>query len=377
MNDSKYYIRAGLAGTALLSAVALAVPLPQAVQGALFLSLGLVLTVLAAAYSKNLDTLNLQGRIIGGMAELHKQNNADRAAQTVEKTLERLFPRAELFLYPPSGDNSAPAMGWEAAMRFIGPSITEDTVVMASCSPGKQLLPEGVKNLAVLPLQGNVQAILLVNLPTQTSRRNLKLVLDTLHSHFKVVASRLQHQQQQHELGEEILQAAVAALESPDPLFCGHSARVAHMSGLIGKKLGLCEEDLQQLAGAAWLHDMGRWVTVADSDQPELDHASRGARFMPDTPSLAAVKSAVGHHHERYDGSGYPDGLKYTDIPMAARIIAVADIYDALTKLGAEGDNLEPQAALGVIKKAVGTQFDPLVVAAFEEAAAGFANQND
>ena len=98
-------------------------------------------------------------------------------------------------------------------------------------------------------------------------------------------------------------------------------------------------------------------------------HASLGQLLIPVTPSLAAIKSAIYHHHERYDGSGYPLGLKHTDIPLAARIIAVADMYDALTALAPDEDRCEHHQALQIIKKAIGTQFDPLVVVAFEEVA--------
>ncbi len=366
MNMSKSYILAGLAGTALLSAIALTVPFPQFLQAALFLLLGLVLTVLTAAYVKNLDTLNMQGRIISALAEFHAQSSANQAVQVVESTLGRLFPQTPLYRYPPREEDEAMPWGWEVAQEVTSQSLARGQAIMLSRSQGETALPAGVENLAVLPVGGRYQALILANLPAHISRRNLQLVLATLHNHLQVVQSRIDRQKQEQELWEELLGAAVTAMESHDPVFCGHARRVARMSRLIGQRLGMSGEELHQLVGAAWLHDLGRWA-APDPESPELDHASCGAQTI--TESLTEVRSAVCHHHERYDGSGYPLGLKYTEIPLAARIIAVADVYDALTSLEGETERCEHQAALGVIKKSIGTQFDPLVVVAFEEVA--------
>jgi len=96
--------------------------------------------------------------------------------------------------------------------------------------------------------------------------------------------------------------------------------------------------------------------------------------LIPAVGIFEQVREAVEYHHERYDGSGYPLGLSQTDIPFLARIIAVADVYDAVTRLCSEEERLDHQTALGVIKKATGTIFDPLVVVALEEVANEVAN---
>jgi len=200
-------------------------------------------------------------------------------------------------------------------------------------------------------------------------RRNLEIALEILLKHLSIVFSRAEYREQEQIQYESLLNSAVQALESHQPIFIGHSQRVAHISRLIGQRLGVTAEELRELVYSALLHDIGRGTAPLE-EQAEMDHASLGQLMIPSTPSLEAIKSAVYHHHERYDGSGYPLGLKHTEIPLAARIIAVADMYDALTALAADQNSCDHHQALQIIKKAIGTQFDPLVVVAFEEVAA-------
>lgn len=368
MNKIKNFTLAGMTGTALLGAIVLTVPLPQFLLGIVLLLLGLVLTALGAAYLKNLDTLNIQGRILSALAELHTLSNAEQAAHQVEKILARLFPRAQIYKYPPRGDDFEPVMGWDQPRRLVQQSLEQGRALLVNSQEGGTVLPDDVQNMAAIPLgSGSYEALLLVNLPLQSGMRNLQLTLDTLYTHLALVLARIDSSQQEQERFEDLLGAVVEAIASHDPLFMGHAQRVADTSRRIGRSLGMSGVELQLLVWAAWLHDIGRTMPTRD-EQTETDHASAGAQFIPETASLAVVKSAVRHHHERYDGSGYPLGLKHTAIPLEARIIAVADIYDALTTMGQEEDLYEPREALGVIKKAIGTQFDPLVVVAFEEA---------
>lgn len=368
MNKIKNFTLAGLIGTALLGAITLTVILPQFLLGIVLLILGLVLTVLGAVYLKNLDTLNIQGRILSALADLHAISNAEQAVHQVERTLARLFPQAQIYLYPPRGDDSEPLMGWAQAQGLVQQSLEQSRALLVDSQGGGTVLPDDVHNMAAIPLGSrSCEALLLINLPLQSGFRNLQLTLDTLYTHLMVVLGRIDHSQQEQERLEELLGAVVQAMESRDPLFTGHAQRVADTSRRIGQSLGMSGVELQLLVWAAWLHDIGRAMPTRD-EQTETDHAAAGAQFIPETDSLVVVKSAVRHHHERYDGSGYPLGLKHTAIPLEARIIAVADIYDALTRMGQAEDLCEPSQALGIIKKAIGTQFDPLVVVAFEEA---------
>ena len=124
------------------------------------------------------------------------------------------------------------------------------------------------------------------------------------------------------------------------------------------------------------MHDIGQTAVlyhglnsaVEGEKADYTDHPVLGAHLLPDTEEYRGIREAILYHHEHYDGSGYPEGLAYTDIPLAARIIAIADIYDTLTNLANEDERLSPEEAWNFVKRGVGTYFDPLVVVAWEEA---------
>ena len=97
------------------------------------------------------------------------------------------------------------------------------------------------------------------------------------------------------------------------------------------------------------------------------DHPSLGADMLPDSGIFQDIRKGIKHHHERYDGSGYPDGLERTEIPFIARIIAVADVFDAMTMLCAEEEKLQCRQAIREIRKGSGSFFDPLVVVALTD----------
>lgn len=182
---------------------------------------------------------------------------------------------------------------------------------------------------------------------------------------------------------QQLLGIALNATE-PGEAFRGHSQRVLTLALALGHRLRLSEEESKILEYAALLHDIGKALDPAEDGSPQeknrdseeletdettaaRDHASLGAALIPDEGLWHEVREAVLYHHERYDGSGFPAGLKRYDIPLASRIIAVADVYDALTWLAPEEERLKAEAALGAIKRATGIWFDPLVVVAMEE----------
>jgi hypothetical protein len=179
----------------------------------------------------------------------------------------------------------------------------------------------------------------------------------------------------------ETLRALVAAVEAKDAHTHGHSARVAEMSVLIGRQMGFGPAQLRQLAQGAVLHDIGK-IGTADAvlNKPGAltaeerawieEHPIAGWEIVRQAPSLRAALSVVRHHHERWDGRGYPDGLAGEAIPLPARIAAVADVWDALTSDRAYRAAWSAHRALDHIIAGSGTQFDPACVAAFVEALA-------
>lgn len=168
----------------------------------------------------------------------------------------------------------------------------------------------------------------------------------------------------------------VAAIEAKDPYTRGHSERVAEMAAGIGRSLGMADERVQKLVFAALLHDVGK-VGIAARILGKLDalshdefeeirrHPSIGAHILERVPYLAEVVPAVLSHHERFDGAGYGQGLKAQQVPLEARVLAVADSFDAMTTRRPYRAALSPELAIAAIRAEAGTQFDPEVVEHF------------
>jgi HD-GYP domain-containing protein (c-di-GMP phosphodiesterase class II) len=143
--------------------------------------------------------------------------------------------------------------------------------------------------------------------------------------------------------------------------------------------LGLSPLELRSLALAAQMHDVGK-ITVPDriltkperltADEFEAikEHVARGYEIAQKVPALQSAIQGIRHHHEKVDGSGYPDGLKGSDIPLQARIVAVADAFDAMTSGRAYQPAVSREAAVAELRRCAGSHFDPVCVRAFETA---------
>lgn len=204
-----------------------------------------------------------------------------------------------------------------------------------------------------------------------------KALLEELALIASEVLERLCIYKERESLCLSVIISVVRAVESHTPAFVGHAERVAAVSRLIGRKLGLNEEEMQILEYTAIVHDIGQLESkgrksATESEEDGLilsqEHPALGVQILSSPGIPKEVREGVLYHHERYDGSGFPEGLSRTEIPLISRIIAVADIYDALTRLPSEGEVLEHHSAIREIKKAMGSLFDPLVVTALEEA---------
>ena len=173
----------------------------------------------------------------------------------------------------------------------------------------------------------------------------------------------------------KVLRDLTAALESKDPYTHGHSRRVERHVLRTGAAMGLAVEQIEELRKAAALHDVGKirvpdrvlrkpgQLTIEERALVE-EHVVVGA-WMVSTVGDADVISGVRHHHERWDGRGYPDGLMGVEIPLYSRIIAVADAYDAMTSTRPYRASFGRDKAVDVLWAEAGIQFDPMVVEAF------------
>jgi putative nucleotidyltransferase with HDIG domain len=165
-------------------------------------------------------------------------------------------------------------------------------------------------------------------------------------------------------------------LEASDPYTSGHSRRVARYSTLVGAQIGMAGGELRRLRTAAMLHDVGKIavpvgivrkpgaLTTWEYEQIK-SHAAEGARLIESVVGDPALATIVRHHHERLDGRGYPDGLAGEQIPLGARVIAVADTFDAICSRRPYRPARSFQAALDALGAAAGHQLDRMIVCGF------------
>lgn len=173
----------------------------------------------------------------------------------------------------------------------------------------------------------------------------------------------------------EAMNALIAAIEAKDPSLRGHHWRVYQWTVAIAAELGLPEAHRRVTGYGALLHDVGKIAIpdavlqkaghLADEDYAVLrEHPIHGERIALHAPSLRDAAPAIRWHHERLDGSGYPDGLRGEQIPLAARIVAVADVWDALTSDRVYRQAMTPAAAREILQREAGSKLDPRCVAA-------------
>ena len=174
----------------------------------------------------------------------------------------------------------------------------------------------------------------------------------------------------------DTISSFVVALESKDPYLKGHSARVSLYTGEIATVMALKPSDVVLFSQAGMLHDLGKLVIMDNillkprqltEEEFELirSHPVVGDKILKPLRFLSCEAKAVRHHHERYDGKGYPDGLKGEDIPFIARVVTVADAFDAMTSDRPYRVKRPIEAAVAEVIRGARTQFDPLVAEAF------------
>ncbi|GAC1652016.1 MAG: HD-GYP domain-containing protein [Gemmatimonadaceae bacterium] len=175
-------------------------------------------------------------------------------------------------------------------------------------------------------------------------------------------------------VNQELLQLMVAAIEARDPYTSGHSRRVQRYAVVIARCLGCRAKEVERVGVSALLHDVGKIHEVfapilskPDRLTPEeirimQTHPIKSAELVGTVSHLMDVLPAVKHHHENWDGSGYPDGLSGADIPTGARIIMIADTVDAMTSDRPYRKALSGEQVRGELRRMAGAQFDPIMV---------------
>ena len=171
-------------------------------------------------------------------------------------------------------------------------------------------------------------------------------------------------------LSWQMVQALASTIDAKDSYTNGHSTRVAQYSVMLAEKMGYTGEKLEQLQYAAMLHDIGKIGVpreiinkpskLTDEEYAIIKtHPAIGENILKEVSEIPDIAIGARWHHERYDGKGYPDGMKGEAIPELARIIGVADAYDAMTSKRSYRDVLPQEVVIGELEKGKSTQFDP------------------
>ncbi|MCK4411942.1 MAG: HD domain-containing protein [Candidatus Eisenbacteria sp.] len=287
-----------------------------------------------------------------------------------------------------------PAQSMERGKRWLTGSpptlarIHSDAVARAATSgdrrpmriPATHHAPQGVFHYVVVPVRTGEAITGYVGVfrtETENSFETTELRL------LECLAEELSNASTTRQLNRELramlfntVRSLVAAIDAKDEYTRGHSERVYHTSLAIGERLGLPETELRDLSWAALLHDIGKIAIRGDilnkpsrltdgEFQAVRTHPERGCRVLEPIPQLRASWPGIRHHHERHDGKGYPDGLHGDEIPLLARIIAVADAYDAMISTRAYRHAQSSRTAREQINRGAGTQFDPRIVEVF------------
>jgi putative nucleotidyltransferase with HDIG domain len=173
-------------------------------------------------------------------------------------------------------------------------------------------------------------------------------------------------------------EAFAFAIEAKDPYTYGHSKRVSEMAVQIGLHLGLPPEKLNWIKLAALLHDIGKIgtpeyilhksekLTPAEMSKVK-EHSVIGAKMVEHIKRMKEIAQWIYHHHEKYDGSGYPAGIEGNEIPLPARIISIADTFDALTSDRPYRKAFMKEEAIRIMRKSIGLHFDPFLFRYFEK----------
>ena len=256
---------------------------------------------------------------------------------------------------------------WIFLLWWLAMSLTATAVVSLVFTLSRRLLPLG----ALLTLS-------LVFPDESPSRFRLALRSGTVES----LEKRLRQMREANEPATaqeaaEILLQLVSALDTHDRVTRGHAERVRAYSYSLGRQLGLAPDDLDRLNWAALLHDVGKLSISTEilnkPDKPTDEewtqlrlHPLYGETLVePLQEWLGAWTGAVGYHHEHWDGRGYPRGVAGEEIPLAGRIVAIADVYDVITSARSYKQPSSPTEARAELTRCAGTQFDPRLVRAF------------
>lgn len=266
--------------------------------------------------------------------------------------------------------------------RFVETEFWNSNSVDSAVTQVRSNLFEGSKYIAFVPLpifdvesEGAIYTV--IGLKKKLKSQNasyISMMLFSMYIYFKAQHERGEHQKMYFSM----LSLMISVIDAKDPVTAGHSQRVANISKDIGIWLELGKNEQFDLEFTALLHDIGK-IGVSDyvlnkqsvytqNDFEQMKyHTIRGAEMLSEVGISEDIIDGVRHHHERIDGKGYPDGIKGDELSLFAKIIKIADVFDALTSKRQYKEAWEIEKALNIIYRGRGTEFDSDIADVFIE----------
>ena len=303
--------------------------------------------------------------------------------------------RSEARVVATRGVGEAPQRGWCAVepgcFTWQALSADEPILVPELSDTDRMKLRRDVGSLAdrmttllAVPTCAGGRArgvVLLLNGPGRAPFTSMDArLVRALASQAAVSASHLGLYQESKDMFLSTVWSLASAVDAKDAYTHGHSRRVAQYSSALGHAMGFDAREIERLELSAILHDVGKiGVPEAVLNKPDRltaaemavmrTHPERGAEILASIRAMRDIVPGVLHHHERFDGKGYPNGLKGENIPLIARIILVADTFDAMTSSRPYRSSLPVQVAIDEIRRCISTQFDPRLAEVFVDLA--------
>ncbi|MCD6321665.1 MAG: HD domain-containing protein, partial [Clostridiales bacterium] len=233
----------------------------------------------------------------------------------------------------------------------------------------------GNSGVSIPLIQSDNLVGVLVVVKTELVEREID-TLELLADHVSVALLSMKEVEERRAMYNAMLLSLTRSVDTKSRWTAGHSERVTTHAVALAVKLGFDKETREKIRIAALLHDIGKLgVSETILDKPDKltdeefgiirNHPVMGEEIIKDIPHFSMVKSVVRHHHEKWDGTGYPDGLSKDAIPFAARIVAIADVWDALTADRPYRKGFSHVKALDIMKSEKGKLFDPALLDIF------------
>jgi len=361
-------------------------------------------------YDETMDTaINLANRVdtILALDEINKAISSslsrEKICETAIQGIERIIPCAMVVIIQEEKsefvitashwkeENAVPGMQTGARLSLYQSSAGEalnkgKTVSIENLGAVQKmgqldrvLSEAGIPTLLAIPLvsRDTVKGVLLLGdrQPGGFAREET-FVLEKIASQISVALENAKLYEDMKSLFISTVSSLANAIDAKSPWTKGHSERVMIISAEIAQEMGLTEFSVEQIKIAGLLHDIGK-IGILEallenpdkiSDEqfpPMLLHPEIGVAILSPIEQLQDILPVIRHHHERYNGTGYPDGLKGEEIPLQARIVAVADAFDAMVSDRPYKKGFSVKKALKVLEKGAGSQFDPAVVECF------------